>query len=502
MCRTGSEPLLCKQHGTGESHREFQLVHDLSERLIGIRHHVHFWWSVTVNPDYKASWASRRSLKLFLPYIMLQMVVSFELDSPEWNQYMERPLLNFSVVSITLLLWTRHQIWSDCIMAGFKVILASMLKIQYSTDAIVCFAVWGATSMSFIGCHCLAIFVYIVLLNCMQIYGGSLTALQSIVSFAIVPIVFAIEFRSASAFNDLQQKIKSLEMLLDKATDGFCTVDSSSGIIRSASPGLERTFGNSGKLIGKRMYDLVHKRDHSAIQAVLQLPAGVRETTPTLVTCTQEENSVISPVRPAFDVKIIPFAESSHIVQICVQVQGEMRMSREFFDSRSDAAKGDPSSSPRKESLSPRSPWSPKKAPSEASLAYSLTESMVSSSPKRKFRETWLPLVSSSSQVIRKDAEVQTADLQRPPLLPDTFPKQVSRGRSALLLRRQLSKPQVRSISQGNERQSIAQPLRIRISSEQGECQQENIPRPEPKMIDRSRGRRQRIGRDMSLFQA
>merc|ERR1719491_1201451 len=110
---------------------------------------------------------------------------------------MERPLLNVAVVSIASLLWTRHQIWSDCIVAGFKVFLASMLKIQYSADAIVCLAVWGATCLSFIGCHCLAICVYIVLLNCTQIYGGSPTALQSIVSFAIVPIVFAIEFRSA-----------------------------------------------------------------------------------------------------------------------------------------------------------------------------------------------------------------------------------------------------------------------------------------------------------------
>lgn len=320
--------------------------------------------------------------------------------------------------------------------------------------------------MVFLGFHSYSIILFTVALNwALYCYDPTSLANSAVTLVGSLPLVLLVEYRIGSVFYDLQQKNQSLSMLLDKATDGFCSVDEGTGIIRSASPQLEKTLGAPGNLVGRRLFEFVQSSDHISIQAVLNLSPDARKMEPMLLSFAQEQSQVNVDSQVVFDARLIPFTTSDRMLQLCLQVQGEMR-------TRSKAAPACQTDMISSSSLCESDvcdvvgTWQQycgselppiRKSPSEVSFEYSMTNSVCSksfhSSPVRtrvgrfdaavqtsevgNFESCWvehnLHAVANESAVAPITRSAPELLLNRPPRLPGSTTQaasQVSRGRS------------------------------------------------------------------------
>eukprot|EP00928_Gymnodinium_smaydae_P073497 TRINITY_DN5668_c0_g6_i1.p1 TRINITY_DN5668_c0_g6~~TRINITY_DN5668_c0_g6_i1.p1 ORF type:complete len:312 (+),score=28.39 TRINITY_DN5668_c0_g6_i1:65-1000(+) len=132
-------------------------------------------------------------------------------------------------------------------------------------------------------------------------------------------------FYSASMHRSLSTQLVTSQRLLDIATDGFCSVDTETSTITSASSQFMRTFGDAW-MVGSRLEDFVAKRDAEMLTRHIQEGVGknVTELSPTIATCQQKRSDVCDHAC-TFDARFVLFASDGKHVQLFLNVIGERR---------------------------------------------------------------------------------------------------------------------------------------------------------------------------------
>lgn len=137
------------------------------------------------------------------------------------------------------------------------------------------------------------------------------------------------EYWLASLVKELGEQSCATQRLLDRTTDGFCTMDAHTGTILCASPSLERSLVcrlNSGAVVGRRLADFVDGADALQLQCMQGLlDAKTLHSAPMLLTFHQlAAPSFLKPLA-SFDATLIAYAASDTEVQICIKRLGEVR---------------------------------------------------------------------------------------------------------------------------------------------------------------------------------
>mmetsp|Transcript_71421 Transcript_71421/g.155121 ORF Transcript_71421/g.155121 Transcript_71421/m.155121 type:complete len:481 (+) Transcript_71421:438-1880(+) len=144
---------------------------------------------------------------------------------------------------------------------------------------------------------------------------------QGLVYFISSVMIFAslssIDFRSAALLLDVGEQNLVHQQLLDRASDGFCSVDPVTGIILEASPRFMDTFGHPILEEATLADIIVGSNDWGTTRTSLQNNEAL------LVTCYLRASA--SSGGSLFDAKIMPLSSSSDSLSICVQVVGEGR---------------------------------------------------------------------------------------------------------------------------------------------------------------------------------
>eukprot|EP00747_Dinoflagellata_sp_TGD_P154212 gnl/TRDRNA2_/TRDRNA2_177479_c1_seq5.p1 gnl/TRDRNA2_/TRDRNA2_177479_c1~~gnl/TRDRNA2_/TRDRNA2_177479_c1_seq5.p1 ORF type:complete len:546 (+),score=53.76 gnl/TRDRNA2_/TRDRNA2_177479_c1_seq5:592-2229(+) len=132
------------------------------------------------------------------------------------------------------------------------------------------------------------------------------------------------EYCIASLWRALEEQRKATERLLDHASDGFCSINLSTGVITAASPQLALTLKTTA-LSGHPFIDFLEQSDRVSLQNLFMRASTLGELQPILVTCllhTTDGPEVL------IDTKLIPFSSSRQRINLCIQVQGEPRLSQ------------------------------------------------------------------------------------------------------------------------------------------------------------------------------
>jgi hypothetical protein len=116
--------------------------------------------------------------------------------------------------------------------------------------------------------------------------------------------------------SELEDQLEATSLLLDGTSDGFCIINRKTGSISEASKQLMNTLGSTG-LIDLCLSEFVDQKDWPALEHMYES----KELHPLLVTCRRP----ILSGSESFDVKITPCAVSGLVMQVCFQVQGEVR---------------------------------------------------------------------------------------------------------------------------------------------------------------------------------
>jgi len=145
------------------------------------------------------------------------------------------------------------------------------------------------------------------------------------------------EYCFASLFSELHTQLKTTQLLLDKATNGFCTLDLDMQTITSASPHLSDTLGCTG-LVGRRLTDFVVASDRCRVTfSISDVQTSEADLSPVLVTCSRRASD--EPRTQVFDAQLHPFALIGRQLHIFLQVAGEFR--RATKDSHPGGREGD-----------------------------------------------------------------------------------------------------------------------------------------------------------------
>lgn len=140
-------------------------------------------------------------------------------------------------------------------------------------------------------------------------------------SVMIVFIFGIYEFNMATLFSDLQGQLHITQSLLDKATDGFCTVDLESGVIESASAQMSSTFACQ-ELVGTHLVNYIDVGDAHKMEELFARAEDLQVQQQAFVTCHRP-----GPL-DTFDATLSPYAISDGCTHIFVRMLGEPRKSR------------------------------------------------------------------------------------------------------------------------------------------------------------------------------
>eukprot|EP00931_Biecheleriopsis_adriatica_P005864 TRINITY_DN107344_c0_g1_i1.p1 TRINITY_DN107344_c0_g1~~TRINITY_DN107344_c0_g1_i1.p1 ORF type:complete len:569 (+),score=57.55 TRINITY_DN107344_c0_g1_i1:85-1791(+) len=130
---------------------------------------------------------------------------------------------------------------------------------------------------------------------------------------------FAVfEYCLASLWTELQLQLKISQLLLDKASDGFCSVDQESGIISYASHGIRATFNCD--CVGLELARFVQSACQDKVQAMITAKGDMQRSA--LVTLYKMDKMAPS---QEIDAIICPFHSMDGHVFFFIRVQGESR---------------------------------------------------------------------------------------------------------------------------------------------------------------------------------
>jgi len=176
--------------------------------------------------------------------------------------------------------------------------------------------------LSFIGMHSSVVIFTLILavVNACTVEAevisiGDILQTMMVTAFTAFGCV-CLEFFVASLYHELQTQLDGNKRLLDTATDGFGTVDSTTGCLTQVSPKMAQTL-NRMDLLGESLCAFVDGRDHNLLhQFYGDAEQGVQPCA-ILVTCNAGTME--------FEVRLIPYRACGTDIGFCVQMVGEPR---------------------------------------------------------------------------------------------------------------------------------------------------------------------------------
>eukprot|EP00928_Gymnodinium_smaydae_P085471 TRINITY_DN68958_c0_g1_i1.p1 TRINITY_DN68958_c0_g1~~TRINITY_DN68958_c0_g1_i1.p1 ORF type:complete len:451 (-),score=43.53 TRINITY_DN68958_c0_g1_i1:407-1708(-) len=184
----------------------------------------------------------------------------------------------------------------------------------------------GAIGIHWVVVSCFGAFTSLYVATCSEVTLIVAVLVLYMFTFAVV-IAIVIQYNSSSMYLQLNTQLKTSRRLLDIATDGFCSVDTSTLTITSASSKFLRTFGDE-HIIGASLKDYVAKRDSDQLSR--QINAGtskdIIESSPFMATCYRKRlDDVADSPECVFDARFVCFASGRNHVEVFVNIIGECR---------------------------------------------------------------------------------------------------------------------------------------------------------------------------------
>ncbi|CAK0829903.1 unnamed protein product [Prorocentrum cordatum] len=139
--------------------------------------------------------------------------------------------------------------------------------------------------------------------------------------FMITIVMTLFEWLLASYFHEMTEQLRAMQTLLDKATDGYCTVRRQMGTISHVSDSLKLLLGGDPR--GTHILDAVGSEDRWKVARLYDASQwDVAE--PVLATFTQALGEGQQPLE--FDARLVPYRATGADIHISFQRVGEVRM--------------------------------------------------------------------------------------------------------------------------------------------------------------------------------
>ncbi|CAK0912231.1 unnamed protein product, partial [Prorocentrum cordatum] len=345
------------------------------------------WWEVTTSREYFAFSKRRLAFKamvvsvigILLAPVHLSAII-FDGGAMSWTEILYL-FMNDVASPLCLVCIPYQSIWLD-VFFGFWMMLGPPVQsgpceppFEYAVGPL-----WIMVSMCWMhsgGIHSAAIvpMLFSPLINWSVsenlCSGVSLAAFAS-VTMAVVVWIIVAEWQLADGFYRLQKSTEVIQLLLEEATSGLCTLSPKSGIVSEASSSFLENFGMHTE--GASMLDFVAAVDREKVASLLR-DRDALPLRPILGTFYKRPTLEGAPTSQ-FEAKLVPYAVCDEGVSVCLQKVGEERFVEAPAEHGGEAARAseaayllDPRSQP-----APRA-WSEHGTEfgTEVSLAYSKT---------------------------------------------------------------------------------------------------------------------------------
>mmetsp|Transcript_51343 Transcript_51343/g.121971 ORF Transcript_51343/g.121971 Transcript_51343/m.121971 type:complete len:585 (-) Transcript_51343:105-1859(-) len=135
-----------------------------------------------------------------------------------------------------------------------------------------------------------------------------------------------IEYTVASSFRRQQQYIAEKHLLLDLATDGWGSLNSSTHVLTTVSDKLACTLGRKD-LVGVPIEAVTDPRDHEVLTALLESIVAFKSSRATKTDCPRHALLTFSSAGLQFDARLIVHEATSETtdVNFCLTLVGELR---------------------------------------------------------------------------------------------------------------------------------------------------------------------------------
>ena len=211
---------------------------------------------------------------------------------------------------------------TQCLIAYMQIIPLDLYQNSPIGAQMVPFIVIGTSGL---GCHSLLIVVQAVMLTVYVLLCPRSTVDNCVTvpyfTLIMTGLVLLTEYCLATLVVELQAQLVTTQRLLDHATDGFCTLDSTN-TITDASPQLAKTFG-CNQLQGASLTGFVEDADKHKVEFNWGLGSfDELNLSPVLATCHRKS---LSGTLEKFDAQIVPYASRDSNLNILIRVLGEVR---------------------------------------------------------------------------------------------------------------------------------------------------------------------------------
>ncbi|CAK0872186.1 unnamed protein product [Prorocentrum cordatum] len=245
--------------------------------------------------------------------------------------------LNTPRSDVILIACMISQFWVSFLSPGLGTTGAQFVYGGLVVKVVLCFAL-GIHSLCVFCFGACSLLMYDFYLELRLEYTGMLYTMICTVSL-ITSVFTVLEWVIASYFNELRERLSSIQKLLDKETDGYCAVNRQTGRIAHMSKSLEHVLGEG--LLGAQVLELIDDRDRAEVKR-LYTGANPDAAEPALATFARRTPSK-KRGKVEFDAKLVPYRFTASEVRIRFQVIGELRMTRGLMDGAADARDTRPS---------------------------------------------------------------------------------------------------------------------------------------------------------------
>jgi len=184
---------------------------------------------------------------------------------------------------------------------------------------------WHSSCICFFQVYLLA-YIYARRMSDVSLYNRYVCPIYSLLC---IGGVLLCEYWLARLVQELGEQSRATQRLLDRATDGFGTIDASSGMVLSASPSLANNLlcefsGNA--LVGRHLQEFVDTGDAMQLRCLQGLEdARMLDSAPMLLTFNQKAAPTLLKSLASFDATLIAYGASDTRIQICIKRLGELR---------------------------------------------------------------------------------------------------------------------------------------------------------------------------------
>jgi len=304
------------------------------------------WWTTVSSSEFLNSKASRRGVMRSLAFPL--MCVNIFVDTVNYSHggipgtdaitalLLEAVLLVFSFFFRCIPKdWLLPDVGAIIGLGVYAFLLLGSLDTQ-GLDTWLGYVACMPSALFVFGWHSSCILLYQVILLSWLYIGPRATAISpvsryscSVYSLFCLSGVLVCEYWLAQLVKDVAHKSDANERLLQRTTDGFGTIDATTGTILSASPSLARSLVcgfNGDALVGRNLADFLDRSDALQLQCLQGLnEGGMLDVQPLLFKFNQLAAPCILKPLASFDAMLIAHASTDTTIEICIKRVGEAR---------------------------------------------------------------------------------------------------------------------------------------------------------------------------------